>query len=241
MDTHWLSSPEAHAWAGSGRWSRGGDGVAAGAGFPGGPTLRPDVDAAGIEVLLRRREVLWARLTPLAFLGVSMPMLWMPSSTNPPSWTWRVAAVVAVAVVVLLAGWVRHTREGRVSAALEVGGPTALLLATCVPARTGWRLDLAAADAPGVVVASVRSPVLGTAVARFADQEVSRTLSPETLRRAPWRAWASAPVLVVGGRSGCGVTALQGVDGGPWILSRARRQLARRDRVTTSERQGALT
>ncbi|OCI29361.1 hypothetical protein [Oerskovia enterophila] len=240
MDTHRLSSPEALAWAGCGPWSRGGDAAAAGVGFTGGPTLRPEVDADSIEVLLRRREALWARLTPLAFFGVSMLMLSMSSSTNPRSWTWRVAAVVAVAVVVLLAGRVRHTREGRVAAALEAGGPTALLLATCVPARSGWRLDLAAADAPDLVVASVRSPVLGTVLARFADQELSRAVSPETLRRAPWRAWAAEPVLVVGGRSACAVTALQGADGGSWILSRARRQPARRARVATSERQGAL-
>ncbi|MFF2621776.1 hypothetical protein [Oerskovia jenensis] len=240
MDTHRLSSPEALAWAGCGPWSRGRDAAAAGAGFTGGPTLRPDVDAGGIEVLLRSREDLWARLTPLAFLGVSMPMLLLPSSTNPLSWTWRVAAMVAVAVVVLLAGWARRTREGRVAAALKAGGPTALLLATCVPARGGWRLDLAAADAPGLVVASVRSLVLGTVLARFADQELSRSLSPETLRRAPWRTWVAEPVLVVGGRSASAVTALQGADGGPWILSSARRRPSRRDRVATSERQGAL-
>ncbi|MFF3065252.1 hypothetical protein ACFVQ3_11895 [Oerskovia sp. NPDC057915] len=240
MDTHWLSSSEAFAWAGCGPWSRGGDSPAAEAGFPDGPTLRPAVDTGGIDVLLRRREALWARLTPLAFLGVSMPMLSMPSSTNPLSWTWRLAAVVSVAVVVLLAGWVRRTREGRVAAALEGGGPTALLLATCVPARGGWRLDLAAVDAPGLVVASVRSPVLGTVLARFADQELSRTLSPETLRRAPWRAWAAEPVLVVGGRSASAVTALQGAGGGPWILSRVRRLPARRDRLAHPERQGAL-
>lgn len=239
VDTHWLSSPEALAWAGSGAWSLGGDGTAAGAGFPGGPTLRPEVDGGCIEVLLRRREALWARLTPLALFSVSMPMLVMSSSTNPLSWTWRVAALAAVAVVVLLAGWVRRMREGRVGAALEVGGPTALLLATCVPSRAGWRLDLASTDAPGLVVAAVRSPVLGTVLARFADQEVSRAASPETLHRAPWRAWAAEPVLVVGGRSASAVTAVRGVDGGPWILSRARRRPARRARVTPSERQGA--
>lgn len=240
MDTHRLSSPEALAWAGCGPWSRGGDGDAAGAGFTGGTTLRPEVDVGGIDVLLRRREALWARLTPLAFFGVSMPVLSMSSSANPRSWIWRVTALVAVAVVVLLAGWVRRTREGRVAAALEAGGPTALLLATCVAARGGWRLDLAAADAPGLVVASVRSPVLGTVLARFADQEASRAVSPETQRRAPWREWAAEPVLVVGGPSACAVTALQGADGGPWILSRARRRPARRARVATPEPQGAL-
>jgi hypothetical protein len=232
VDTHRLSSSEALAWAGRGRWPGGRDAAATGTGFENGQPLRPEADAGGVDILLRRREALWARLTPLAFFGVSMPMLSM-SSTNQLSWVWRVAAVVVVFVAVLVAGWVRHTREVRVAAALETGGPTALLLATCAPARGGWRLDLAAADAPSAVVASVRSPVLGTVLARFADQEVSRALSPETLRRAPWRVWAAEPVLVMGGPSSRAVTALRALDGGPWILSRGRRAPARGARVVT--------
>ncbi|MHA7132134.1 hypothetical protein [Oerskovia turbata] len=231
MDTHRLSSSEALAWAGRGPWSHGRD-AATGVGFESGQTLRPEVDAGGVDVLLRRREALWARVTPLVFLGVSMPMLSM-SPTNPLSWTWRVAAVVVTFVAVLLAGWVRRAREDRAAAALATGGPTALLLATCAPARGGWRLDLAAADAPDLVVASVRSPVLSTVLARFADQEVSRAVSPETLRRAPWRVWAAEPVLVMGGSSSRAVTALRALDGGPWVLSRGRRVAVRGARVVT--------
>jgi hypothetical protein len=227
VDTHRLSSSEALAWARRGRWSRDGVDVASapeGAWREGAPVLRPHLDESGLRILVRRQDTLWARVVPVVFLGVMM-------STLRLHWTWTVATLVVAFAVLLLVGAARDARERRLVTAVEAGGPAAVLLATCRPARHGWRLDLASTDAPDHVVASLRRPVLGVVVARFADQEVTRTASPENLRRAPWRAWAAEPVLVLDGPSAKLVTAVRAPDGGPWIVSRARRSPARDARV----------
>lgn len=229
VDSHRLSSSDALAWAGRGPWSLGGSEETS---PEDAAVLRPEVDADGTRILLGRREALWAGLTPLVLLAAMLSTIRLP-------WGWRAAAVVAAGAVVLVAGAVRAAGESRVARAVEAGGPPAGLLATCVPDRSGWRLDLAAHDAPDLVLASVRRPVLGTAVARFADREASRAPSPEALRRAPWRAWSGEPVLVVGGSSGRVVAALRATDGGPWVLSRGRRGPVRRPRPVSAEQQGA--